>query len=348
MQREKGAECGMSGKILLTGGAGYIGSHTCIALADAGFTPVIFDNFSNARRDVISRLSDLIGRPVLCHEGDVLNTADLAAVFAAHSFKAVIHLAARKAVGESVRLPLDYFQTNLSGLLNLLFAMRRAGVRRMVFSSSATVYAETDVLPIPETARKGYSSPYAFTKLMGERMIEQAAEADPEWRFGILRYFNPAGAHRSGRIGEDPTHLPNNLMPFLGKVATGELPALMVFGDDYPTPDGTGVRDYIHVEDLARGHVASLNALLDRNLSHAVNLGSGEGHSVFDMLKAYSRAVGRSLPHVVAPRRAGDLASYYSDPTLAADLLGFKTELGIDDMCVSSWRWAKWSKANLS
>ena len=329
----------MAQTILLTGGAGYIGSHTYVALKAAGYDVVILDNFYNARRDVPARLEMITGAPVTCHKCDILDAAAVAAVFAAHPISAVVHFAARKAVGESVRMPIEYIEANCSGLIVLLKAMQGAGVHRLVFSSSATVYAETQSLPIAEDAPLSYTSPYAYTKLMGEQILAQVAASDPKWAFGTLRYFNPAGAHATGLIGEDPRDIPNNLMPYIAKVAVGDLPQLTVFGGDYPTPDGTGVRDYIHVEDLARGHVLSLNALLSQGKGHLVNLGTGMGYSVLDMLASYSRACGRELPHTIGPRRAGDLAAYYGDPSLAAERLGFQALLGLDDMCQSSWNW---------
>ncbi len=329
----------MAKTILLTGGAGYIGSHTYVALVAAGYDVVILDNFSNARSDVPARLELITGAPVRFYRCDLLDAAAVAKVFAAHSFDAVVHFAARKAVGESVRLPLDYIEANCSGLIILLKAMQAAGVWRLVFSSSATVYAETDRLPIAEGAPLSYTSPYAYTKLMGEQILTQVAASDPKWAFGTLRYFNPAGAHPTGLIGEDPRDIPNNLMPYIAKVAVGELPRLTIHGDDYPTADGTGVRDYIHVEDLALGHVLSLNELLQTGKSHLVNLGTGKGYSVLDMLHSYSRACGRDLPFSVGPRRAGDLAAYYGDPSLAEQVLGFRAERGLDEMCRSSWNW---------
>ncbi|MDE3122361.1 MAG: UDP-glucose 4-epimerase GalE [Paracoccaceae bacterium] len=326
-------------KILLTGGAGYIGSHTYAALTEAGYAVEILDNFANARDDVPDRLEMITGAPVKVHRVDVLDRAALDAVFASTTFDGVVHFAAKKAVGESQKIPLDYIETNCTGLVNLMKAMEKAGVFRLVFSSSATVYAPTLDWPIPEEAALGYASTYALTKLMGEQIIQAAAHADTRWRFGILRYFNPAGAHPSALIGEDPSDIPNNLMPYIAKVATGELPELNVFGNDYPTPDGTGVRDYIHVVDLAEGHVQSLNALMKGEGSHIVNLGTGQGYSVMDMLKAYERACGKPLPYRVAPRREGDLACYYGDPAKAAALLGFRAKRDLDDMCATSWAW---------
>ena len=329
----------MGKAVLLTGGAGYIGSHTYVALVSAGFRPVILDDFSNAAEDVPDRLGRICGTVPEVWRGSVLDAALLERLFAAHDFAAVVHFAARKAVGESIEMPLEYVETNLVGLVALLKAMRAAEVFRLVYSSSATVYGVPEVLPIPETAATGYTNPYGYTKLAGEQVLEQLAAADPRWAFGVLRYFNPAGAHGSGLIGEDPRDIPNNLMPYIAKVAVGELPELRVFGADYPTPDGTGVRDYIHVEDLAEGHVLSLQALMREGAGHLVNLGTGQGYSVLEMLAAYSEACGRALPHVVAPRRAGDVATVYADPRRAAELLGFRARRGLAEMCDSSWAW---------
>jgi len=329
----------VSQKILLTGGAGFIGSHTYVELVKAGFEVVILDNFSNARPDVIDRLEVITGAPVTCYTGDVLDRALLTRIFSDHKIDATVHFAAKKAVGESVEQPLDYIRTNVSGLVDLLDAMQHAGCWRLVFSSSATVYGDPALIPIPETSARSYSSPYAFTKLACEQTLEQIAASDDRWAFGTLRYFNPAGAHETGLIGEDPNDIPNNLMPYIAKVATGDLEKLSVFGDDYDTPDGTGVRDYIHVTDLARGHVLSLRALLKSGDSHTVNLGTGTGYSVLEMLSAYERACGHDLPHVIAPRRAGDVPKLVSNPTLAQDILGFRAELGLNDMCTSSWNW---------
>lgn len=329
----------MTQEILLTGGAGFIGSHTHVALVEAGFRPVILDDFSNAAEDTPDRLRRLTGAEPVIHRGSVLDAALLERLFAEHCFAAVVHFAARKAVGESVLMPLEYIETNVTGLVTLLKAMRAAGVFRLVFSSSATVYGVPEVLPIPETAPTGFTSPYGYTKLAGEQILQQLAASDPRWAIGILRYFNPVGAHSSGLLGEDPRDIPNNLMPYIAKVAVGELPALNVFGNDYPTHDGTGVRDFIHVEDLAEGHVLSLKALLESGEGHLVNLGTGQGFSVLDMLAAYSAACGRTLPHVVAPRRPGDTAATYADPRRAAEILGFRARRSLADMCASSWTW---------
>ncbi len=329
----------MTSKVLLTGGAGYIGSHTYVELVAAGYEVVILDNFSNARRDVIDRLEIITNAPVTCYEADVLDRAALDRVFAEHDFDAVVHYAAKKAVGESVEKPLDYFQTNCTGFSNLLMAMDAAGVRRVVFSSTATVYGKPEVLPYPEDHPTRPESPYAANKLICENLLKQVKAADDRWSYGILRYFNPAGAHPSALIGEDPNDIPNNLMPYIAKVATGELPYLQVFGDDYDTPDGTGVRDYIHVVDLARGHVQSLKLLIEQDQSHIVNLSTGQGYSVLEMLAAYERACGKTLPYKVVGRRPGDLDGFWGDPARARELLGFEATRDLDDMCATSWAW---------
>ena len=329
----------MTQKILLTGGAGFIGSHTYVALKNAGYDAVIFDNFSNAQRDVVDRLEVITGDPVSCVEGSVLDHDLLDRTFATHDISAVIHFAAQKAVGESVEKPLEYLNTNIAGLYALLGAMKRANVFSLVFSSSATVYGQPDQLPVSETAPRGFNSPYGYTKLVCEQSLEQIAASDAHWAFGVLRYFNPVGAHETGLIGEDPSETPNNLVPYIAKVATGELERLSVWGNDYDTPDGTGVRDYIHVMDLARAHVQSVTALLNSGEGHVVNIGTGTGYSVMEVIDAYQRAAGKELPFKIAPRRPGDVACVYGDTKLAQELLGFKAELGLDDMCQSSWNW---------
>jgi UDP-glucose 4-epimerase len=325
--------------ILLTGGAGYIGSHTYVALVEAGHEVVIYDNFTNARRGVVDRLGRITGRPVTCIDGDVRDGAALAAVFAAHPIDAVVHFAALKAVGESMAKPLDYFDVNIGGLTTLLRAMEAAGCRRIVFSSSATVYGVPDETPTPETAEFRAMNPYGQTKIIGEEMLAWLQRSDPRWAIGTLRYFNPAGAHGSALIGEDPQDIPNNLMPFVAKVAKGELARINVFGRDYDTPDGTGVRDYIHVEDLARGHVLSLKRLLETGDSHLVNLGTGRGYSVLEVIAAYQRACNRELPYTITDRRPGDVPIYVARADKAAEVLGFRTEKGLDEMCASSWKW---------
>ncbi len=329
----------MTRRILLAGGAGYIGSHTYLALVEAGYDVVILDNFANASRRVPGALEQITGRPVTLVEGDVLDRAMLDRLFADHAFDAVIHFAALKAVGESVEKPLDYFRCNIGGLVTLMQAMAAAGVFTLVFSSSAAVYGVPEVLPIPETAPRSHANPYGYTKLVGEEVIEQTAASDPRWSVGVLRYFNPVGAHPSGLIGEDPTDRPNNLMPYVAKVAAGELPEIAVFGDDYPTPDGTGVRDFIHVSDLAQGHVLSLGALFRDGKGHVVNLGTGRGYSVLELITAYSRVCGRALPFRIAPRRPGDPAASYADPSKARALLGFEATRNLEEMCASSWNW---------
>ena len=329
----------MNNKILLVGGAGYIGSHTYVALIEAGFDVVILDNFSNSEPSVLQRLGQITGQnQVTFYEGSILDRGFLGKVFSEHSFAAVIHFAARKAASESIEQPVAYFDTNISGLLTLLQAMKVAGVMRLVFSSSATVYGAADVMPVAETAPLQYTSPYAFTKVVSEQILEQAAAAEP-WAFGVLRYFNPTGAHPSSLIGEDPSDIPNNLMPYIAKVAIGELDHLNIFGNDYDTKDGTGERDYIHVCDLARGHVQSLYSLIATQESHTVNLGTGKSYSVMEMTAAYSKACDRPLTYVIAPRRFGDIALCVADVTKAKEVLGFEAQFDLDEMCASSWAW---------
>ncbi|WP_341863101.1 UDP-glucose 4-epimerase GalE [Gymnodinialimonas sp. 57CJ19] len=329
----------MAEHILLTGGAGYIGSHTYVALIEAGYDVTILDNFQNASRSVVDRLEKLTGKPVSLAEADVRDATTLGSLFSEHQFDAVVHFAALKAVSESVERPLDYFDVNISGLINLLRVMDAAGCRKIVFSSSATVYGVPDETPTPETAEFRAMNPYGQTKISGEQILNQLAAADDRWNIGILRYFNPAGAHESHLIGEDPRDIPNNLMPYIAKVAAGELDELQVFGDDYDTPDGTGVRDYIHVEDLARGHVLSLGALLGDDQSHLVNLGTGVGNSVMEVVAAYKRASNRDIAHRIVERRAGDVPIYVAKADKAEEILGFRTVKALDDMCASSWGW---------
>ena len=334
----------MASCILLTGGAGYIGSHTYVALCQAGHQVVILDDFSNARASVPERLEQITGKPVPLIRADVRDGATLAAAFDRYGFDAVVHFAALKAVGESMQRPTDYFDVNVGGLTTLLRVMDHAGCRRLVFSSSATVYGVPDETPTPETAEFRAMNPYGQTKIIGEQMLGWLQQANPDWAVGILRYFNPAGAHHSGLIGEDPRDIPNNLMPYVAKVARGELDRIAVFGDDYDTPDGTGVRDYIHVEDLARGHVLSLSRLLTDGTSHTVNLGTGRGYSVLEVIKAYQRACNRELPHTITGRRAGDVPIYVARADRAAEVLGFRTEKTLDQMCASSWKWGSASE----
>lgn len=331
----------MTKRILLTGGAGYIGSHTYVALIEAGYDVIILDNFANSARHVPEALEKITGRSVTLVEQDVLDRAGLDRLFNKYNFDAVIHFAALKAVGESVEKPLEYMQNNIGGLVTLMQAMAQARVFRLVFSSSAAVYGVPETLPILESAPRSHANPYGYTKLVGEEIIEQAHASDHRWSVGVLRYFNPVGAHPSGLIGEDPKDVPNNLMPYIAKVASGELSEVSIFGDDYPTPDGTGVRDYIHVCDLAEGHVLSLAALFRDNTGHIVNLGTGCGYSVMDILQAYSKACGRTLPYCITSRRPGDPAASYADPIKARDVLGFEAKCDLDDMCRSSWHWVK-------
>jgi UDP-glucose 4-epimerase len=326
-------------RILLTGAAGYIASHTWLALQAAGFEVVGLDDFSNSSPEVLNRLQELGGRPVQFERASVTDAAALAALFGRHRIDAVVHFAAFKAVGESNERPLAYYANNIGGLVTLCQAMQAADCRRIVFSSSATVYGDPERLPITEDAPLSATNPYGQTKLIGETILRDLGAADPQWQTACLRYFNPVGAHESGRIGEDPRGTPNNLMPYVAQVAVGRRPVLSVYGNDYPTPDGTGVRDYIHVTDLAEGHVAALRRLLDVPGSFTVNLGTGRGHSVLDVVKAYAEASGREIPYRVVPRRAGDVAACYADPALARELLGWSTRHDLGRMCADSWRW---------
>lgn len=325
--------------ILVTGGAGYIGSHTTLQLLQAGLNPVVLDNFCNSKPAVLERIARLAGRAPTLVQGDIRDAQLLARVLRDHAIDAVIHFAGLKAVGESVAQPLAYYDNNVYGTQVLLTAMREAGVRTLVFSSSATVYAESTVMPLREDAALAPSNPYGRTKLMVEQMLADVVASEPGWYMTALRYFNPVGAHDSGLMGEDPQGVPNNLMPFIAQVAVGRRAALQVFGNDYPTVDGTGVRDYIHVMDLAEGHLAALRHGHGHAGLHTYNLGAGHGHSVLQMLAAFSQACGRELPHTVAPRRAGDLAAYWADPTKAAAELGWRVTRGLDQMCADTWRW---------
>ncbi|MFY9509388.1 MAG: UDP-glucose 4-epimerase GalE [Rubrivivax sp.] len=325
--------------ILLTGAAGYIGSHTWLALLAAGFEVVGVDDFSNSSPAVLDRLQELCGRRPVFERLDVNDAAALDGLFQRHDIAATVHFAAFKAVGESTSMPLAYYGNNLGGLVNVCRTMQRRGVKRFVFSSSATVYGDPQRLPITEDAALSATNPYGQTKLIGETILRDLGLSDTAWQTACLRYFNPVGAHASGRIGEDPRGTPNNLMPYVAQVAVGRRAALQVFGDDYPTPDGTGVRDYIHVVDLAEGHVAALRRLLDQPGSLTVNLGTGRGYSVLDVVRAYARASGREVPYNVVPRRPGDVAACYADPALAAQLLGWRAALDLDRMCADSWRW---------
>jgi len=325
--------------VLLTGGAGYIGSHTAVELVTSGHQVIIADNFCNSSPLVLERLERILGHPVACERGDIRDEAFLAAVFQNHQIDSVIHFAALKAVGESCEQPLEYFDNNISGTISLLRVMRQEGIQRLVFSSSATVYGQPDSCPITESAPLRITNPYGRTKLVMEQLINDVCTAHPDFQAAILRYFNPVGAHASGLIGEDPSGIPNNLMPFICQVAVGRRETLNVFGDDYPTPDGTGVRDYIHVVDLARAHVAALDYLLREEKNLTVNLGTGQGISVLDLVKAFEKASGKPIPYVIAPRRPGDVAECFADPSLANQLLGWRTEYAVERMCQDAWRW---------
>lgn len=327
-------------KVLITGGAGYIGSHTALELLNTGYEVVVYDNLSNSSKESLKRVEELTGKSVKFYEGDVLDAEKLTEMFKAEGIDAVIHCAALKAVGESVRKPLEYYRNNINGTLTLMDVMRNVGVKNIVFSSSATVYGSPEVMPITEDCPKGQcTNPYGWTKSMMEQIMTDLQKADPEWNVILLRYFNPVGAHKSGRIGEDPKGIPNNLMPYITQVAVGKLEKLGVFGDDYDTPDGTGVRDYIHVVDLAIGHVKAIDYILTNPGLDIINLGTGVGYSVLDMVKAFSKACGKDLPYEIKPRRAGDIAMCYADPAKALKVLGWKAERGLDEMCEDSWRW---------
>jgi len=333
--------------ILVTGGTGYIGSHACVALAQAGHQLVILDNLCNSRADVVDRLEPLCGmRPVFI-EGDVRDAATLDEVFDRHPITAVMHFAGLKAVGESVTRPLEYYDNNVHGSLQLLAAMRRAEVKTFVFSSSATVYSDREGHVFREDSPRDATNPYGRGKLIVEDILADLHLAEPDWRIARLRYFNPVGAHESGLIGEDPQGVPNNLMPFVAQVAALRREYLNVWGADYPTPDGTGVRDYIHVVDLAEGHVVALDYLRREGGMLTVNLGNGRGHSVLEMVTAFEAASGRPIPCRIAERRAGDIAQFWADPSLANRLLGWKAKRGLDAMCADAWRWQQWSEANL-
>jgi UDP-glucose 4-epimerase len=329
----------MATTILLTGATGYIGSHTWLALQAAGYDVVGVDDFSNSSPEVLNRLRELGGRAPVFERASVCDAAAMEALFQRHRIAATVHFAAFKAVGESTQQPLAYYANNIGGLVTVCQTMQRHGVKRFVFSSSATVYGDPATLPITEAAPLSATNPYGQTKLIGETILRDLGAADPAWQTACLRYFNPVGAHESGRIGEDPRGTPNNLMPYVAQVAVGRRPHLQVFGDDYATPDGTGVRDYIHVSDLAEGHVAALRRLLETPGSLTVNLGTGRGYSVLDVVQAYARACGRELPYRVVPRRPGDVAACYADPARAHELLGWRARLELDRMCADSWRW---------
>ena len=329
-------------KILITGGAGYIGSHTALELLKEGYEVVVYDNLCNSSQESMKRVEELTGKTITFYEGDILNAETLKAMFEKEQVDAVIHCAALKAVGESVRKPLEYYQNNITGTLTLMKVMREVGVKNIVFSSSATVYGNPETMPITEDCPKGQcTNPYGWTKSMLEQVLTDIQKADPDWNIVLLRYFNPIGAHESGLIGENPNGIPNNLMPYITQVAVGKLKSLGVFGNDYDTPDGTGVRDFIHVMDLAKGHVKALKKLEDHSGLSIYNLGTGVGYSVLDVVKNFEKATGIQIPYEIKPRRAGDIATCYSDASKAKRELGWEAEYGILEMCRDSWNWQK-------
>ena len=326
--------------ILVTGGAGYIGSHTCLALLRGGYEVVVIDDYSNASPVALERVERLAGRKLKAmFVADVADVTVLDEVFGTHAIDAVIHFAAKKAVGESTRLPLLYYRNNLGGLLSLIERMAHHGVKRIVFSSSATVYGDPARVPVTEDFPLSPASPYGRTKRVGEEILSDMAVADPGWKVALLRYFNPVGADPSGQIGEDPHGIPNNLMPYVCQVAMGKLEQLQVFGNDYPTPDGTGIRDYIHVSDLAAGHLAALDKLDQLPPVCTINLGAGRGYSVLEVVRAFEAASGCPVPYRIVDRRPGDVPEYWADPSLAASLLGWRTEYGLDAICRDAWHW---------
>ena len=329
----------MPSKILVTGGAGYIGSHACVALIEAGHSVVILDNLCNSSAQVLTRLERITGREPVFVQGDVRDRDCLDQIFSDYSIAAVMHFAGLKAVGESVNSPLEYYDNNVTGTLTLLAAMAHALVKTLIFSSSATVYGDPASVPIAEDFPCSATNPYGRSKLMVEEILADWLVANPAWSVGRLRYFNPVGAHPSGLIGEDPLGTPNNLMPFVAQVAVGRQDSLYVFGDDYPTPDGTGVRDYIHVMDLVEGHVAALAYIQRQSGLHTVNLGTGQGVSVLDIVKAFEQASGRTIPYEIVERRPGDIAECWAQPSLAEQLLGWKASRTLEQMCEDAWRW---------
>ena len=326
-------------KILVTGGAGYIGSHTTLLLLNAGYEVIVFDNFSNASAESIRRVEALTDKKTILIEGDIRSRKDLEAVFSNHKIDAVIHFAGLKAVGESVEQPLRYYENNVCGTVQLCEVMAEHGCRQIVFSSSATVYGDPHTTPIKEDFPLSATNPYGRSKLFVEEILKDLYISDAEWKVILLRYFNPVGAHESGRIGEDPSGIPNNLMPFIAQTAVGKREKLSIFGNDYDTHDGTGVRDYIHVVDLAEGHLKALEKLPDIKGVLTVNLGTGQGYSVLDMVKAFEKASGKKVPYVFAPRRSGDIAKCYADPAYAKKVLGWEAKRGIEEMCEDTWRW---------
>ncbi|HBC3535395.1 TPA: UDP-glucose 4-epimerase GalE [Vibrio vulnificus] len=325
--------------ILVTGGSGYIGSHTCIQMIEAGMTPIILDNLYNSKLLVLDRIEQVAGVRPAFYQGDIRDSEILQHVFAQHDIQGVIHFAGLKAVGESVEKPLMYYDNNVSGTLNLVREMDKAGVKSLIFSSSATVYGDPASVPIREDFPTSATNPYGRSKLMVEECLTDFHKANPDWSITLLRYFNPVGAHESGLLGEDPQGIPNNLLPFVAQVAVGRREKLGVFGDDYPTPDGTGVRDYIHVIDLADGHLAALNKVGQQAGLHIFNLGTGQGNSVLEMVSAFEKAAQRPIPYEIKPRRAGDIAECWADPAYAEQVLGWKATRSLETMVVDTWRW---------
>lgn len=327
--------------ILVTGGAGYIGSHTCVELQNAGYDVVVVDNLCNSSEESLKRVEQITGKKAKFYKVDLLDEAGLTKVFEQEEITSVIHFAGLKAVGESVEKPLEYYWNNITGSLILCRVMRSFGVKNLVFSSSATVYGNPHTVPIREDFPLSVTNPYGRTKLMLEDIFRDLYVADQSWNIILLRYFNPIGAHKSGTIGEDPKGIPNNLVPYITQVAVGKRETVNVFGNDYDTPDGTGVRDYIHVVDLAKGHVKAVEKLAEKKGVLTYNLGTGIGYSVLDMVKSFSKVVGRELPYRICPRRPGDIATCYADPSLAKAELGWEAQLGLEEMCEDSWRWQK-------
>jgi UDP-glucose 4-epimerase len=326
-------------KILVTGGAGYIGSHTCVELLRAGYEVIVVDNLSNSKEEALRRVQELSGKRLEFHKIDLLDQKGLEQVFDQTDVEAVIHFAGLKSVAESTKIPLHYYQNNITGTLTLCEVMAKHGIKSLVFSSSATVYGEPQKVPIPEDHPLYALNPYGRTKLMIEQILQDLSLSDPNWNIALLRYFNPVGAHPSGRIGEDPNGIPNNLMPYIAQVAVGRLASLSIFGNDYPTPDGTGVRDYIHVVDLALGHLKAVEKLTSKPGLVIYNLGTGRGYSVMEMVAAFEKACGKKIAYKIAPRRPGDAATSYADPSKAEKELGWRAQRSIDVMCADTWRW---------
>jgi len=329
------------GAVLVTGGAGFIGSHTCVELLDAGYEIIVMDNFANSKPESLNRIKKITSKDFKFYQTDMLDFDGMAKIFSENKVDAVIHFAGLKAVGESVSKPLEYYHNNIAGTLELLRAMRQYGCKKIVFSSSATVYGMNNPVPYKEDYPTSATNPYGYTKVMIEQILKDICHADKEWSAVLLRYFNPIGAHSSGLIGEDPNGIPNNLFPYIAQVATGKLPKLNVYGNDYPTPDGTGVRDYIHVVDLAKGHLCALDYAMKHSGAEAVNLGTGKGSSVLEVVAAFEKACGKAIPKEFAPRRAGDIATCYADTSKAKELFGWSAKYNLDQMCADGWNFTK-------